>query len=88
MDNMFELCWGLTIIDLSSFSFENVITMKYMFSDCSDLIEIKFNNNTLTKNLEMMDNMFEGCESLKYLDTKIFKVNKVKNLNYVFSRCH
>ena len=56
-----------------------------MFEVCFKLKKLIFNNNTRTNNLEEMSCMFSECESLENINTEIFKVNKVKNLNYVFS---
>ena len=38
-------------IDLSGFNLENLKNSTLMFAYCLDLNEIKFNNNTITKNL-------------------------------------
>ena len=59
-----------------------------MFQGFKNLTNLKFNDNASTLNLEIIDNMFDGCESLLSINTKIFKINKVKNLNYVFRNCH
>ena len=87
MNNMFYNCKSLTYLDLSYFNLENLVNSSYMFSGCINLKEIKFNKNTITKNLEDMNNMFENCRSLEYINMKIFKENKLKNLNFVFSNC-
>ena len=57
-----------------------------MFQGFKNLTNLKFNDNASTLNLEIIDNMFDGCESLLSINTKIFKINKVKNLNYVFRK--
>ena len=88
MNSMFKNCISLTHLDLSYFNLENLRDSRYMFEECFTLKEIKFNDNTTTKNLEKMDYMFNGCISLEKINTKIFKENKLTNLNYVFKNCH
>ena len=56
-----------------------------MFDNCENLREIKFNKNTLTKNLENMNSMFTNCFFLNYINTSIFNQNKVKYLNDAFA---
>ena len=82
---MFYYCVELKSLDLSNFNLDNVISTQSMFKSCSSLKEIKFNDNTLTKNLENMNSMFDFCKSLKYINTKIFNQNKVKYLRFAFS---
>ena len=88
MDFMFSDCSKLTILDISNCSLEKVTDTSSMFQGCTDLKEIKFKENTLTRNLEDMNSMFNGCYSLEYINTKIFHVNKVTNLSYTFSQCY
>ena len=87
MDYMFYSCESLTSLDLSYFNFENLKNSDGMFTDCINLKKIIFNNNTLTKNLESMERMFDGCKSLETINTKIFRENKLRNLNFVFNSC-
>jgi len=87
MDYMFYGCESLTYLDLSSFNLENLKNSTLMFAYCRNLTEIKFNNNTLTKNLESMERMFYDCQYLENINTKIFRENKIRNLNYVFNYC-
>ena len=35
-----------------------------------------------------MSHMFYSCRALKKINTKIFKENKLTNLNYVFKDCN
>ena len=79
MDYMFYLSVSLTYLDLSKFNLENLINTSYMFYGCTNLREIKFNENSKTINLEDMNHMFEFCNLLKYISIKIFNQNKLKN---------
>ena len=58
---MFYWCYNLIILDLSSFKLENLINSKFMFDHCTKLKEIKFNENTKTINLEVINSMFSDC---------------------------
>ena len=58
-----------------------------MFDNCINLTEIEFNYNTSTKNLEDMSYMFCFCTSLEKINMKIFKENKLINLDFVFGGC-
>ena len=87
MDEMFYNCTSLKNLDISSFHLENLENSKYMFYNCRNLAEIKFNNNTIAKNLTYMNNMFDSCSSLTHINTKIFNYITVCNLNYVFKDC-
>ena len=88
MDFTFYDCSQLEILDLSNFNLENIKTARNMFAFSSKLIEIKFKENTITNNLEEITEIFSHCESLEKINTTVFKVDKVKNLNYVFEDCY
>ena len=87
MDFMFYGCSYLFNLYLSNFRLENVSNAASMFQGCTYMRKIYFNENTSLENLEDMNSMFYGCKSLKYIDTKIFKVNKITNLSYAFAGC-
>ena len=76
---MFYYCRSLAYLDLSYFNLENLKKSNSMFYGCDKLKEIIFNDNTITKNLEDMESMFTFCGSLEYINTKIFKENKLKS---------
>ena len=81
MEFMFYSCGELTELDLSGVNLENLINAEYMFYDNSYLKNIKFNNSTITNNLQKMNHMFSGCKSLEYINTEIFNTIKVISLN-------
>ena len=87
MDYMFYGCSDLFLINVSNFKLENVFYATSMFQDCFNLRAIYFNENTFLENLENMNFMFYRCYSLRFIDTKIFKVKKIANLRYVFANC-
>ena len=87
MDDLFNGCEELTYIDISNFKLDNVTTTEYMFANCYKLKEIKFNAQTLTKNLQNMGYMFYHCNSLENINLEIFKENNLTNLNNAFAEC-
>ena len=81
MDFMFYYCQELTYLDISNFQLENLVNSQSMFHGCGKLKEILFNDKTRTKNLKIVNSMFKNCQSLEYINTKIFvtkKNNKIK----------
>ena len=66
-DYMFYNCSKLINIDISNFNLEQLSNSSFMFENCINLEEIRFNNNTLTRNLEDMNSMFRNCNRLKKL---------------------
>ena len=71
MEHMFHGCNGLSSLDISNFDLENVVNMSSMFKGCTNLTNIIFKDDTLTKSLEDMSYMFFGCEKLHTINTKI-----------------
>ena len=67
---MFCDCRSLVSLDLSDFDTSSALRMKSMFYNCASLTSIKLNFNT--ENVQFMDNMFNGCNSLKSLDLSNF----------------
>ena len=61
---MFNRCWSLISLDLSSFNTTNVNNMSYMFYDCSSLKSIDLSSFNTT-NVNNMTSMFYNCSSLK-----------------------
>ena len=72
ISSMFSWCYSLKTIDLSSFNTNNVTNMSYMFYYCSSLesIDISSFNISKVQNFDL-DNIFQGCESLKRENIKI-----------------
>ena len=72
ISSMFSWCYSLKTIDLSSFKTNNVTNMSYMFYYCSSLesIDISSFNISKVQNFDL-DNIFQGCDSLKRENVKI-----------------
>ena len=67
--------------------FKNYLTKtNYMFSGCSNLINIDLSNFN-TKNVISMSNMFSWCKSLTKLNLSKFNTQNVINMSKMFSGC-
>ena len=84
MSCMFQFCYGLQTIDLSSFNTDNVTDMWGMFYLCWGLTSLdvsKFN----TENVYDMGYMFSNCEALTSLDLSNFNIASVTNMESMFA---
>ncbi len=82
MDSMFTSCYGLTSLDLSSFT--NIPTAEEMFSDCINLVDLNIKNATLptkeytnmfTGNNENITVKVKGNTSKNYIDKVLASAN-------------
>ena len=64
MNYMFDGCYDLISLDVSSFDTSKVTTMDSMFQDCTSLTSLTLSNFN-TSNVTYMDSMFYGCTNLK-----------------------
>jgi len=67
MDSMFNNCYSLESLDLSSFDTNKVNNMKYMFNNCSSLLSLNINNFSVSSNTKI-DSLFQDCKSLLILE--------------------
>ena len=74
-DNFIYLIWD-----------ENIINCQYMFSLCSNIIEIDLSNFN-TSQVTSMNNMFEYCSSLHSLNLSNFNTSQVKDMHFMFYSC-
>ena len=86
--NMFDKCYKLTSIDVSSFNTSNVKNMYCMFANCQKLTEIVGIENFITTNVRNMEGMFANCNSLTSLDVSKFDTRNVTSMGYMFQGCH
>jgi len=86
MANMFNDCYALTSLDLSSFNTERVINMFYMFQDCSSLTSLNVSSFNTSK-VKFMNYMFNNCSSLTSLDLSSFNTSNVMKMVYMFDGC-
>ena len=86
MLGMFDSCWKLTSLDVSSFDTSNTTNMSYMFEECGSLTSLdvtKFSTSKVTN----MSYMFSGCSSLTSLDVTKFDTSNVTNMRQMFAHC-
>ena len=65
MDFMFFGCKALEELNLTNFNTNNVITMNCMFCVCSSLKELNISSGFNTSKVKDMDQILNGCNSLK-----------------------
>ena len=66
----------------------DLINCKYMFTNCENIIKIKFISFN-TRYVEYMENMFDGCINLTNIyNLFLFDTQMVKNMSYMFNKCH
>ena len=85
---MFQKCYELEYIDLSSFDTSNVTNMSWMFNQCNKLKEIKGINKFNTNKVSDMNTMFQACYELEYLDLSNFDTINVNNMSWMFNQCN
>ncbi len=87
MSAMFEECYNLAEIDLTSFNTSNVTDMSGMFNMCTSLTSLdltSFNTAAVTD----MSDMFYGCSSLTDIYAGSgFVVSNVTESDNMFTRC-
>ena len=86
MSDIFNFCFSLKSIDLSSFNTSNVKGMNHMFCGYSSLLKdnINFINNGKNENIDKI-NKFRELYQLKkddYTDEKLLKILKENYFNY------
>ena len=83
---MFNGCYSLESVDLSSFNATNDNDMSSFFSGCSSLQSIDLSSFNAI-NVNYMGGMFYGCYSLKSIDLSSFNTTNVKNMSCMFYGC-
>ncbi len=93
MGMMFYNCSNVTKLDLSNFSAKKVKGgssidgVESMFYGCSKVEEIVFGENFTVESANNLNDMFNGCGSLKTLDLSGFNTANVTNMDDVFRGC-
>lgn len=87
MDEMFNLNYNLTELDLSFFNTSNVTNMNAMFKNCRSLETVDLSTFDTTKTTTM-SSMFKECRSLKELDVSNFNTSAVTDMNEMFKDCY
>lgn len=87
MGQMFQNCYSLRAIDLSSLDTSNVTNMTNMFYECSSFTILDLSNWD-TSNVEHMYGMFAYCFDLVYLDLRNWDTSNVVNMSDMFRSCY
>ena len=86
MGDMFNSCYGLASLDLSSFNTAKVTDMSYMFSGSYGLTSLDLSSFNTAK-VEDMSCMFSGCYGLASLDLSSFNTAEVTDMRGMFGEC-
>ena len=86
-NHTFDSCIKLKNIDLTNISFLKAINISFMFANCSDLIEIKFNKNEKVTNINNMNGTFANCTSIISIDISHIYINNDVILDNLFFNC-
>ena len=93
---MFYQCVNLSTIDVSSFDTRNVITMDSMFAMYDNvnsvpvenkLTNIIFGNKFSVENVNIMSQLFTGCNKLTTLDIENWNTSNVTDMTSIFAYC-
>ncbi|MBR0270004.1 MAG: BspA family leucine-rich repeat surface protein [Prevotella sp.] len=86
MSHMFDGCYSVTKLNVSSFNTAKVTDMSYMFEDCGSLTSLDVSNFN-TSRVTNMENMFFGCRSLTNLNVSSFNTAYVTSMQNMFYNC-
>ena len=86
MSYMFQSCYALTELDVSSFDTSKVTNVSYMFFSCSGLTELDVGSFKTSKVTDMR-RMFASCSALTTLDLSNFDTSKVTDISWMFDSC-
>ena len=84
---MFEGCYKLQSLNLSSFNTSKVTDMSYMFYDCRSLTSLDLSSFN-TSNVTGMYSMFVSCFNLQSLNLSSFKTSNVTHMGHMFEGCY
>ena len=87
MNYMFDGCYNLTSLDVSSFDTSKVTTMDSMFQDCTSLTSLDLSNFN-TSNVNNMNCMFWNCINLGLLDLSGWDMSNVTYTGDMFGGCN
>ena len=87
MSYMFDDCYDLVSLDLSSLDTKNVTNMSHMFT-CNDLTSLTLGGKFNTSNVTDMSGMFQSVYVLTSIDFSNFDTQNVTNMSYMFDYCN
>ena len=89
-----EICNGffkknanLVKFDFSGFNLSKVTSMEEMFSECSNLQTVVFDDETDTSKLQSVRYTFFKCGKLKTIDLSTWSTDSLTNMEYTFDTC-
>ena len=83
---MFQQCYALEHLDLSSFDTSSAQKFIWTFTDCRSLKTLNLAGWD-TSNVTTMDSMFKNCYALEVLDVSSFDTRKATNMSNMFYQC-
>lgn len=86
LENFFLNNKELVKVNMNDFEMKDVISMKSMFSGCSNLNEVTFEGAN-SQNLINLDNTFENCTKLKNINLSLNNTSKLEEVNNTFFGC-
>ena len=88
LNNCFNSTEGRKITKIKKWAIDtsNVNSIRYMFSNCSNLTSLDLSTFD-TANVTSIEEIFYGCGNLTSLDLSTFDTTKVTNMNYMFFNC-
>ena len=78
--NIFDISVTLEVLKLVKSKYSNVTDMRWMFTKCYKLKEIKGINKFITNKVTDMNTMFQKCYELEYLDLTNFDTSNVTDM--------
>ena len=86
MSSMFQNCYSLQSLNLSSFNTTSVTNMTSVFQSCSSLQSVSLSSFN-TAAVTTMTSMFNNCFSLQSVNLSSFNTAAVTNMSYMFYNC-
>ena len=86
MDNMFDSCGALTVLDLSSWRVDNSINISETFQNCTSLKVLNLEGWNPARNRDM-DQIFMNCSSLQSLNLNGWATSEVVTADRTFYGC-
>ena len=83
---MFDDCYSLTSLNISSFDTSKVTNIRMMFNDCTSFTSLDLSNFNTSKVTDM-DSMFFYCISLTSLNLSNFDTNSTIDIGSMFKYC-
>ena len=88
MDEMFSSAQNLIFVTFHNLNFENVISMKNMFSSCINLEDIEGLDTLNIPKVESTSGLFSGCIKLNSINLENFNFENIKDMSSMFNQCN